>query len=112
MRTHYLVVGVATDATREEIRDAYWARARVLHPDANPTVDTTTEFSELATAYHVIYDRKARMKYDNLLRITLDRCTKCSGIGFTYGTRSNRKKPCQACEGAGFKEKEKRHARR
>lgn len=65
MTDHYQTLGVARDATDEEIKRAYKKLARQYHPDMNPG-DTSAEarFKEVAAAYEVLADRDRRARYD------------------------------------------------
>lgn len=62
---YYEVLGVARDASPEEIKKAFRVRARQWHPDANPD-DPTAEarFRECAEAYEVLSDPERRRRYD------------------------------------------------
>jgi len=68
--THYEVLGVATHATPDEIRQAYRRRARDHHPDTNPAdADAAGErFRRVALAYQVLSDPGRRALYDASLR--------------------------------------------
>lgn len=48
---HYAVLGVARTASWEEIRAAFRARAKALHPDKNRHRDTREDFQRLREAY-------------------------------------------------------------
>jgi DnaJ-class molecular chaperone len=61
------VLGVSPTATTYEIRRAYRAVARRLHPDRNPAPDSEARFSEAAKAYETLGDAKKRDKYDEQL---------------------------------------------
>lgn len=61
----YGVLGVATDASREEIVHAYRRLAHALHPDTRPDdPDATGRFREVTAAYEVLTDPARRARYD------------------------------------------------
>ena len=59
---YYAVLGVARDATPEEIKKAYRRLARELHPDVNPGEEE--RFKEVTKAYEVLSDPKKRELHD------------------------------------------------
>ena len=74
MATHYDTLGVRPDATAAEIRTAYLARARALHPDrhagrAAPDVARSERaMQDVNAAWSVLGDVAARRAYDATLR--------------------------------------------
>lgn len=69
----YEVLGVASDATKAEMRQKYVTLARSTHPDAligkdNDIIeDAAAEFSKVARAYELLSDKKERKRYDRSL---------------------------------------------
>ena len=66
MADHYEVLGVARDATPDEIKKAYRRLARELHPDVNPGADASERFKLVTHAYDVLSDPEQRARYDVL----------------------------------------------
>ncbi|GIV23548.1 MAG: J domain-containing protein [Bacteroidia bacterium] len=66
-KDYYAILGVARNATQEEIKKAYRRLARKYHPDANPGDKAAEEkFKEIQEAYEVLSNPETRAKYDQL----------------------------------------------
>ncbi len=62
---YYAVLGVARDASPEEIKKAFRVLARETHPDANPDdPQAEARFRQVAEAYEVLSDPERRRRYD------------------------------------------------
>ena len=64
-RDYYEVLGVAKEATKEEIKKAYRKQALKFHPDKNPGNKKSEEnFKEAAEAYEVLSNDEKKARYD------------------------------------------------
>jgi curved DNA-binding protein len=63
---YYQVLGVSQNADMDQIKQAFRAKARKLHPDVSDDPDAGKKFSELNEAYEVLSDSEKRAKYDRV----------------------------------------------
>ncbi len=64
-RDYYEVLGVAKDASADDIKHAYKKLAIKYHPDKNPgNKEAEEKFKEAVEAYEVLSDPKKRAQYD------------------------------------------------
>jgi molecular chaperone DnaJ len=61
---YYAVLGVARDASDDEIKKAYRKLAMQYHPDVNESADAAEKFKEIGEAYAVLGDPDKRSLYD------------------------------------------------
>ncbi|KIM11585.1 MAG: cobalamin ABC transporter permease [Sulfuricurvum sp. PC08-66] len=61
----YDTLGLASDASAEEIKKAYRKLARQYHPDVNKDPKAEEKFKEINAAYEVLSDPQKKAQYDN-----------------------------------------------
>jgi len=64
VRDLYEILGIARNATQDEIRKAYRRLARELHPDVSNDPTTEERFKEVTAAYEILSDPDKRRQYD------------------------------------------------
>lgn len=78
-RTHYDTLGIESSASSDQVRKAYLARARRLHPDqyagggAAQLAEAERRMKELNVAWTVLNDPVQRRAYDHDLRVAMER---------------------------------------
>jgi hypothetical protein len=60
----YAALGLTEEATQTEIREAFYRKAKRLHPDVNPDKEAKDEFSMAQEAFNKLKDPKKRRNYD------------------------------------------------
>lgn len=65
-RDYYEVLGIAREATNDQIKDAYRKLAMQYHPDRNKSPEAEERFKEISEAYAVLSDEQKRQQYDML----------------------------------------------
>jgi molecular chaperone DnaJ len=79
-KDYYKELGVAKDASAEDIKKAYRRLARANHPDSNPgDAAKHDKFKAVAEAYDVVGDPEKRKQYDEI------RSAPMGGFGFPGG---------------------------
>ena len=63
-KDYYKVLGLARNATEEDVRKAYRKMALRFHPDKNKSAGAEEKFKEIAEAYEVLSDKRKRDIYD------------------------------------------------
>jgi curved DNA-binding protein len=64
-KDYYAALGIAKDASAEDIKRAYRKLARKYHPDVSKESDAEARFKQIGEAYEVLKDPEKRAAYDN-----------------------------------------------
>ena len=54
LQQYYDILGLNSDANKEQIKKAYRKKAKLIHPDANNAEDANLKFQQLNEAYHTL----------------------------------------------------------
>lgn len=65
-KDYYQIMGVAREATEDQIKQAYRKLARKFHPDVSKEKDAEARFKEVGEAYEVLKNPDKRAAYDRL----------------------------------------------
>jgi curved DNA-binding protein len=65
-KDYYEIMGVARDASADDIKRAYRRLARKYHPDVSKEPEAEQRFKEVGEAYEVLKDPEKRAAYDQL----------------------------------------------
>lgn len=71
---YYQILGIASDASLEEVKKAYRKLALETHPDRNPNNPRAEErFKQVSEAYGVLVDPRKRAQYDDYRKFGVGR---------------------------------------
>ena len=107
MTSHYDVLGVGPRASLEEIKKAYYRKARAYHPDAHAgspghvREEAERAMALLNAAWTVLRDTDRRSQYDRALRQARSKARAAAGIHPQSARRRGRSP--QLALGAGFR---------
>ena len=79
---YYALLGVARNASEEEIRRAFRRKAMEYHPDRNKSPDAEDKFKEINEAYQVLSDSKKRGQYDRFGKAGVSSGSQAGGSPF------------------------------
>ena len=65
-KDYYATLGVAKDASADDIKKAYRKLARKYHPDVSKETDAKEKFQDVSEAYETLKDAEKRAAYDQL----------------------------------------------
>ncbi len=65
-KDYYATLGVAKDASADEVKKAYRKLARKFHPDVSKDKDAKEKFQDVSEAYETLKDPEKRAAYDQL----------------------------------------------
>jgi DnaJ-class molecular chaperone len=71
MKDYYAVLGIASNASVDEVKTAYRKLASQLHPDKNSSSEAPAMFRRVQEAYERLSDREKRQVYDENRRRSL-----------------------------------------
>ena len=63
-KDYYETLGVARDASQDDVKRAYRRLARKFHPDVSKEANAESRFKEVGEAYEVLKDAEKRAAYD------------------------------------------------
>lgn len=72
-REMYDILGVEPEATAAEIKKAYYVKARLHHPDRNPSPESKATFQKIGQAYQILGDDHKRAEYDTRGKEAVDK---------------------------------------
>jgi len=85
----YEILGVARNATPDEIKNAYRKLVMKYHPDVNKEKDSTDKMTQINEAYDVLSDPKKKQKYDMYGQAGIDGASGAEGFGQGYSSNMN-----------------------
>lgn len=63
-KNYYEILGIEKNASKEEIKRAFYRKAKIYHPDVNTSSNAADVFLLIEEAYQTLYDEDKRREYD------------------------------------------------
>lgn len=76
MTDYYELLGIAMDASTEDIKSAYRKKAKLLHPDVNKNFNAHQDFIDVSEAYEILKNSELRKEYERLYQEYKDNTNK------------------------------------
>lgn len=89
-QNYYEILGVASTANTDEIRKAFRAKAKLLHPDVSSAPNANEKFRQVNEAYEVLTDVQRRYLFDLQLGSLLQKEQARKVHPKTYGSAKTR----------------------
>ena len=64
----YTKLGLKPNATKDEIKQAYYQKCKDLHPDRNPSKEAMIGYKDVQDAYEILSNKSKRQDYDKSLQ--------------------------------------------
>lgn len=64
MLTSLAILGISKDADKDEIKSAYFRKAKLFHPDISREAGAKEKFSKIKEAYETLSDESQKHSYD------------------------------------------------
>ena len=64
-RDLYATLGITREATQTEIREAFYRRAKELHPDVNPSEEAKEEFTLAKEAFEKLKGKSSTLRHND-----------------------------------------------
>ncbi len=97
MKDYYEILGVAQNASQEEIKAAYRKLAKKFHPDSARGKNAHKKFQEIQQAYQTLSDPKLRRQYDYMGHSAYE----SSSQFYQTGSHESEEEHCGACGAHG-----------
>lgn len=66
LHSYYQLLGIADQASVDEIKKAFRVKAKQYHPDNNPSADAKQQFIQIHEAYEVLLHHKTNLSYNTV----------------------------------------------